>query len=113
MFKAIPQLLIQHLKTLFRDFVWCDVVDADLQVIEPGAIQSSDSITTEEIAIRDECRDHPMTAHMTDNLVEIWMEQRSPPLSVTMPVPKAASRSMGCSTSRVGTGVERSSYSLQ
>ena len=38
------QLAVQHLQALFRDVVGLNVIDADLQVIEAGAVERPDSV---------------------------------------------------------------------
>ena len=69
------QLLIEHLETLLRNVVGDHVVDADLQVIESGAIQPRDAFLREEVAVGDERGDHPAAANTADDLVELRMEQ--------------------------------------
>ena len=40
------QLLIEHLQALLRHVVWHDVVDADLEVVESGSVQTLDAVAT-------------------------------------------------------------------
>ena len=56
-----------------------DVVDADLKMIEAGAIQTLDTVASQEIAIRDQRGDHATLADMVDDLVEVGMKQRLAP----------------------------------
>ena len=56
------QLLLEHLETFSRHLVRHDVVDADLQVVEPGTIELLDAIATEEIRIGNERGDQAVRA---------------------------------------------------
>ncbi len=50
------QFLVEHLEALLRNVVRLHVVDADLQVLEPGAIQPLDAIGHQQVAVGDHAR---------------------------------------------------------
>ena len=107
------QLLVEHLQAFLRDLVRQDIVDADLQRIEPGTIQALDAIGGEQEAIGDECRDQPWLRMRRIRSSKSGCSKGSPPLNVIMVVPNSCSRSMRRSMTSVGTGCETLSYSLQ
>ena len=52
------QLLVEHLEALLRHVVGHDVVDRDLQVIEPGVVQALDALRHQQVAVGDHAGDH-------------------------------------------------------
>ena len=108
------ELLVQHLQALLRNIVRHDVVDADLQVVEPGAVQPLDALGGQQIAVGDHARDHAAAADVRDDLVQIGMQQR---LAAADGDDGGAQRRPGWSRRwyivSSGTGLERSSNSLQ
>ena len=69
------ELLVQKLQALLRDIVRQDVVDADLQVIESGAIEALDAIAAEQISIRDQSGDDTVRANPPDDVVQVRVKQ--------------------------------------
>src|SRR5213080_2635212 len=67
------KFLIQHLQALFRDFIGIDVVDADLQVVETGAVQPPDAFNTQEISIRQQTCKHSTLADAMDHRIHFGM----------------------------------------
>ena len=63
-------------QALLRHFVRLDVVDADLQVVEPGVVQRLDSLRREQVAVGDQSGDHAVRPDAADQGVEIRMEHR-------------------------------------
>src|SRR5215471_8427113 len=66
---------VEHLQAFLGDFVRPDIVDADLKVVESGAVQSPDALRSKQVSIGDERRDRAAMANAVDNLIEIGMEQ--------------------------------------
>ena len=72
----ILQLLVEDAEALLRDFVGIDVVDADLQEIEPGAVERLDAFRHQKVAVRDQAGHHAAAADVADQLVEVRMQHR-------------------------------------
>ena len=72
----VLQLLVEHPQALLRDFVGLDVVDADLQEVEAGAVQLLDPLRHQEVAVGDEAGHHARRADVADEVVEIRVEHR-------------------------------------
>ena len=72
------QLLVEEPQALLRYVVGFDVVDADLQVVEPGLVQCLDPPRRHQVAVRDEAGDHPAAADARDESVEVRVEHRLP-----------------------------------
>ncbi len=70
------QLLVQHLKTLLRNLVRLHVVDGNLHVVEPSAIQPLDAVRHQQIAVRNHARHAAMVADARDDRIEFGMQQR-------------------------------------
>ena len=70
------QLLIEYLQAFLRDLVRLDIVNADLQVIQAGAVKALDPLRGEQIAVGDQARQHASAANAGDDRVEVRMEQR-------------------------------------
>ena len=64
------------MRLFFGNFVGHRVVDADLQVFEPRAIQPLDALGRQQVAVRDDPREDSVPAHARDDLVELRMQQR-------------------------------------
>ncbi len=69
------QLLVQNLQAFLGSFVGQGIVDADLQVLEPGAIQPFDALPRKQVAIGDHPGQDSVAAHSGDDAVEIGMQQ--------------------------------------
>ena len=70
------ELLVQHLQAFLRDVVGRNVVDADLEVVQPGTVQPLDAFGGEQIAIGDHARNHALAADVRNDLVQAGMQQR-------------------------------------
>src|SRR5579875_3444739 len=70
------KLAVEHLQALFRDVVRLNVIDADLQVIEPGSIQPLDALRHEKIAVGDQGSDGTAFAHALYQQIQIGMQCR-------------------------------------
>ena len=70
------QLRIEQPQALLRHFVRLDVVDADLQIVEPRVVQRLDSLRGEQVAVGDQSGDHAVRPDPADQGVEIRMEHR-------------------------------------
>ena len=68
------QFLVQHLQALLGDVGGVQVVNADLQVIQPGAVQLLDTIRRQQVAVGDQSRDDPVLANVPDDLVQLRMQ---------------------------------------
>lgn len=68
-------VLVEHLQALLRDLVGSHVVDADLQVIQSGAIQLPNPVAAQQIPVRDHGRDHATRADPSDEQVQIGMQE--------------------------------------
>jgi hypothetical protein len=65
------ELPVKHAQALFRNVVGCNVVDADLQIIQPGAIQGANPVRSQVQAVGDQSRDRTAVANSTDDRVQI------------------------------------------
>ena len=72
----VLQLLVEHPQALLGHIVGLDVVDADLQKIEPGAVELVNPFGHEKIAVRDEAGHHAPVPDVPDEAVEIRMQHR-------------------------------------
>src|SRR4051812_37635618 len=70
------KLPVEHLQTLLRHLVRHDVIDADLQVIEPGAVQTVDALGRQQESVRDQGRNGAAVAYTPNDRVEIRMKRR-------------------------------------
>ncbi len=70
------QLLIEHLQALHRHVVRLHVVDADLQMVEAGAVQPSNPVARQQVSVRDQRGDGAAPPDVADDRVEVGMEQR-------------------------------------
>ena len=110
----VLQLLVEQPQALLRHFVRLDVVDADLQEIEPGRVQLLDPLRDQEVAVGDQAGHHAAAADAADQRVEIGVQHR---LAAAEGDDRRAERRRacrcGCSIASVGTGGDTLSYSLQ
>src|SRR5262249_5402823 len=74
--REVNQITVNHLQALLRDLVGFDVVDADLQVFESGAVQLFDVFARHVIAVADQPGDHPARANVRNDLVNLWVQHR-------------------------------------
>ena len=72
----VLQLLVERLEALLRDLVGHDVVDRDLQVLEPGVVEPLDALFAEIEAVGDEPRQHAAVAGAADDGVEVRVHHR-------------------------------------
>ena len=70
------QLLVENLEAFLGDVVGLDVVDADLEKLEAGTVETLDAVGGEEIAVGDDSGDDAVVADAADDFVEIGMEER-------------------------------------
>src|SRR5262245_1333161 len=70
------QFFIEYFQALLRDIVGLDVIDADLQVIQAGLIESFDAVNRQQISVGDQRRQDAVASNAVDDLIEIGMEQR-------------------------------------
>jgi len=63
------ELPVKHAQALFRNVVGCNVVDADLQIIESRAVQRADTVRSPEQAVGDQSRDRAAVANSTDDSI--------------------------------------------
>ena len=72
----VLQLLVEHAQALLRHLVGLDVVDADLQEVEPGVVQLLDPLRHQEVAVGDQAGHHAAAADAADQVVEVRMQHR-------------------------------------
>ena len=70
------KFLIQDLEAFLRDVIRFHVVNADLKVIEPGAVQSLYALGGEQVAVGDQRRDNVGASYPLDHRFQFWMKQR-------------------------------------
>jgi len=100
------QFLVEHFEALLGNVVGHDVVDGDLQVIEPRAVEALDALGGEQVAVGDHAGDHAVAANARDDQIQSGCSSGSPPLMVTMVVPSSARRRSRCHITSSGTGLE-------
>ena len=64
------ELPFEHFQALFRCGVRVHVVDADLQIIEAGAIETHDPLRRQQVPVGDQGRDGTATADVSDDVVQ-------------------------------------------
>src|SRR6185437_12353145 len=62
------QFLVQHLQAFLGNFVGQDVIDGDLQVLQPGAVQPLNAFRGEQIAVGDQAGDYAVPAYAADDV---------------------------------------------
>jgi len=67
---------VKHAQALFRDVVGRNVVDADLQIVQSGAIEGPDPIRGQEQTVGDQSRDRAAVANSSNDRIEIRMQRR-------------------------------------
>jgi hypothetical protein len=107
------QLLVEHLQALLGHLVGHHVVDGDLQMVEPGAVQPLDPLRREQIAVGDHPRDHAALANVRHNQVEVGMQQRFAARNRDDGGPQTGELVEPLEHHVDGTGFEKSSNSLQ
>src|SRR5579875_2288115 len=70
------ELFIEHLQAFFGDIVGHDVVDADLQVIQPGFVQLLYATVRQQIAVGNEPGEQRVLTDGADDFVQVRMQQR-------------------------------------
>lgn len=68
------ELLIEHLQAFFGDIIGLDIVDADLQVLQPRPVEPLDALGGQQVAVGDEPGHDAVVAHAADDLVQLRME---------------------------------------
>jgi len=101
-----PKLVVQNLQALFRNRPRSNVIDADLQVIKACAVERADPRRRQQVPVRDQSREQTAAPYAVDDFVQVRLQQRLPPLIVTMLVPSAARRSTRSISDSSGTGGE-------
>jgi hypothetical protein len=107
------QLLVEHLEALLGNLVGHHVVDGDLQMVEPGAVQPLDAFRRQQIAVGDHPGDHAALANVRHDPVEVGMQQRFAAGDGDDRGAQLASWSSRWNITSRATGFEKSSYSLQ
>ena len=69
------QLPVQHFQAFLGNIVRLYIIDGNLQVIQPCAVQSLDPFGREKIAVGDHARDHAPSANVRDQQIEIGMQE--------------------------------------
>src|SRR5262245_36556731 len=69
------KFLIENLEAFLRDVVRIDVVNADLKVIESGAVQSLYALGGQQVAVGDQRRDDVGASNTLDQGFQFWMKQ--------------------------------------
>src|SRR5215468_2996450 len=70
------ELLVENFQALLGNVIWIDVINRNLQPLEPGAIQAFDPVWHEQVAIRDHPSDAAVVTNAPDDLVQFGMQQR-------------------------------------
>ena len=70
------QFLVEHLEALLGNVVGHDVIDGDLQVLEPGAVEALDALGGEQVPIGDQAGDHAVAANARQDGVQVRVQQR-------------------------------------
>src|SRR4051794_6179764 len=65
-------------QALLRHLVWLHVIYADLKIIEPGRIQSLDSLWRNQVAVCDDRRNRALFPYMPDEQIQIRMQRGLP-----------------------------------
>src|SRR5205085_5059002 len=72
----VDELAVEILEALFGDLVGLDVVNADLEVLQPDPVQAPDALGRDVVAVGDEAGDHAAAAYVADDLVEVGVHHR-------------------------------------
>src|SRR5262245_58319784 len=70
------KFLIQYFETFLRDVVRIDIVNADLKVIQSGAVQSLYAFGGEQVAVGDQRGDDVGAANSFDQSFQFGVKQR-------------------------------------
>jgi hypothetical protein len=76
--RVIPQVAkldVQDLEALLGNIIRLDIVHTDLEMIQPGFIQSFDPLWSQQITVGQYSRQHPMTTDSGDDLLNLRMKQ--------------------------------------
>ncbi len=63
------QLLLQDPQGLHRGLIRLDIIDADLEVIEAGIVESADALGREQVGVADQCREDAVGADPGDDRI--------------------------------------------
>src|SRR5438270_5195955 len=69
------EFFVEHIQALLRDLIGTHIVDADLKMIESGAVQKFDACGSKQIAIGDQGRDAAVTANPLNNSIQVWVQK--------------------------------------
>ena len=69
------ELRVEHLQALLRRVVGRHVVDADLQVIQPGVVEALDALLVEQVPVRDQSSQRTGSTDVANELVEIRVQE--------------------------------------
>ncbi len=70
------QLTVEHLQAFLRNFVGIDVINRNLQPLQPRAVQPLDALRNQQVSVRDQPRNDPPLAHMVNDVIQLWMQHR-------------------------------------
>ena len=70
----VLQLLIEQQQALLRHFIRLEVIDADLQEVEPRGVQLFNPLGDQEVAVRDQAGHHPAAADPADQDIEVRVQ---------------------------------------
>ena len=86
MFRKKLELFYREPLGFFSNFVGHDVIDADLQIVQPGVVEFFDAVGGEQVAVGNESGQSGVFANAGDDGIEFRMIRGSPPLRVMTPV---------------------------
>ena len=68
------QLRVEHAQALHRRLVGLDVVNADLQIFQSGVVELHNALWPQQVAVRDQTRDHPAGADVANQVIQLRMQ---------------------------------------
>jgi len=73
-FRQQLQFFIQHLQAFFGDIVRHYVINTDLKMFKPGAIQPLNALGGEQVAVGDQARESTVLSHPGDDVVKLGVQ---------------------------------------
>ena len=70
------QLFIKHFQAFLRDVIGRDIVDRNLQPLEPRLVKALNAFCHQQIAVGDQSRDHATLADAVNDVIEFGMQER-------------------------------------
>ncbi len=70
------KFLVENFQAFFGDVVRLDVINADLEVLEAGAVESLDAVCDEKVTVGYQTRHDSVVADAGDDFVELGVEER-------------------------------------